>query len=279
MVRALPWRSTVTDPAAALSAIHRSNQLYYKQVSECATLSCGVAHYSLKYPEIGAANQLREMIIPPGGSVAAAFDEAERFYADKGLRCHRCVPAMGQPSEPIEAFLVSRGWQTVRKNVMVLVRQEEFPPRADVRILPARAMRKAYRQIILADPIHPDGQREMYADVAADQLDDPQYDMYVAMVDGRPAGHGALFQVGDIGRIDNVFVLEAFRGQGVGMALMAHLLALSRRLAMRITCLQVDEGNAAALALYAQFGFEPAGHYDEFHRTAREAASVAEPRP
>ena len=84
------------------------------------------------------------------------------------------------------------------------------------------------------------------------------------MVGGKPAGAGVLLQVGEIGRIENVFVAEAFRRRGVARSIMHHLLALSRRLALRITVLEVREDNAPAIALYDGCGFESAGTLVEF---------------
>ena len=97
-----------------------------------------------------------------------------------------------------------------------------------------------------------------------ERLDDPSYDVYVALLDNRPAGYGGLLQAGDIGRIENIFVAQNCRQQGVGRTLIAHLLALSKRLALRITCLQTQECNASAVSLYEECGLEVGGTYTEF---------------
>jgi ribosomal protein S18 acetylase RimI-like enzyme len=104
----------------------------------------------------------------------------------------------------------------------------------------------------------------MLADVAVDQLDDPSFDMFVALLDGRAAGYGGLLQAGDIGRIEKIFVAETCRRQGVGRTLVSQLLALSKRLALRITCLETEETNLPARALYQQCGLEVGGTYVEF---------------
>ena len=242
-----------------LAAIRRSSQVYYAQITEQTTLSCGVAFTCPQYPNYSGGNQLREVVIPAGRSLVDCFDEVQAFYAGQGLRCFRWVPAAVQPAEPIEAFLAARGYTPVRNLALRWVREVEIPTHPGVRLLPVRAMRKAFREIMLDNRAYVPAVREMLADVAVDRLDDPQYDLFVALLDNRPAGFGALYQVGEIGRIENVFVAEACRHQGVGLSIVAHLLALSRRLALRITCLETEETNIPAQALYARCGFEVDG--------------------
>jgi len=248
----------------ALAAVRRSNQAYYEQITEQHTLNCGIAFMCPQFPELYDGNHLREVIIPPKQSLAEAFDEVEAIFRSRGLQCYRWVPAAGTPIEPIETFLVSRGFRSAHELAMVLTREVQIPARSDIRIAPARAMRKALREIKLADTRYHESKRPMLADAKNERLDDPQYDMFIATVDGAPAATGTLFQVGDIGSIQDIFVTEPFRRQGVGLAMMHYLLSLSRRLAMRITVLEVSPDNQPAIALYQRCGFEPGGSYVEF---------------
>lgn len=251
----------------ALSAIRRSNQIFHEQLAERATLSCGIAFTCTRYPRLPGVNQVREVVIPAGGSMASCFEEVDAYYRERGLLCDRWVPASTQPSEPVEAFLASKGFQARRKNVMEFRQAVDIPANPDVRILPARAMRAAVRAIVTEDVFFAPELREAAADATLDRLDEPRYDMLVAMLGGRAVGFGALLEAGEIGGIYSVVVLEAFRRRGIGRTLMKHLVALSRRLALRTTVLEVDGGNAAAEALYHACGFEPAGHYVEFVAT------------
>ena len=248
----------------ALAAVRRSGQVYFAQIAEQTSLSCGVALTCARYPGYHNGNQLREAILPSGRSAGECFDEAQAFYAQQGLRCFRWVPAAVQPIEPLEAFLAGRGYVTARNLAMKWTQEAAITVNPRVKLLPARAMRSALRQVILSNSVHPPEVRAMLADVTVERLDDPSYDVYVALLDGRPAGYGGLLQAGDIGRIENIFVAETCRRQGVGRTLIAHLLALSKRLALRITCLETTEGNAAARALYERCGLEAGGMYVEF---------------
>ena len=246
-----------------LAAIRRSSQVYYAQVAAQTALSCGVAFTSPTYPNYYDGNHLREAVIPAGKRLADCFDEVQAFYASRNLRCFRWVPAAVQPAEPIEGFLTARGYTPVRNLVLRWAREADVPTSPNVRLLPARAMRRTFREVILSNNAYTPAVREMLADVAVERLDDPQYDMFVALLENQPAGYGALHQVGEIGRIQNVFVAQACRRRGVGRSIVAHLLALSRRLALRITCLETEETNTPAQGLYARCGFEVEGSFVE----------------
>lgn len=250
--------------AETLAAVRRSNQVYYGQLAEPVTLACGIALLCPKYPRYHDGNQLREAVVPPDRSLAEAFEEVRRCYSEQGLTCYRWVPAAGQASEPIGAFLAERGYVARRNLVMRWRREVDMPLHPAVKVLSARAMKRALRTVMLDSTTHEQPVREMLADVAVDLLDEPSFDFFVATLDGRPAGYGGLLQAGDIGRIEKVFIAEHFRRQGVGRTLLAHLLALSRRLALRITCLEVAEDNTEAQALYRACGLEVEGAYVQF---------------
>lgn len=59
---------------------------------------------------------------------------------------------------------------------------------------------------------------------------------------------------------------EALRGQGLGRALIGHLLAQSRAQGAQTAYLLVEASNVAARALYHRYGFED--HYEYWYRTA-----------
>jgi putative acetyltransferase len=93
----------------------------------------------------------------------------------------------------------------------------------------------------------------------------PEVQFYVARVRGAAAGCGALV-MGEVGQAElkRIFVSEAFRGQGLGRALVVHL--EDAALQAGVTLLQLETGtlNAAAQALYAKLRYTlrgPFGHY------------------
>ncbi len=61
--------------------------------------------------------------------------------------------------------------------------------------------------------------------------------------------------------IHRVYIDREFQGQGLGKALMLHILGLPRITTAPIVYLGVWEENLKAQSLYKQYGFTPIGHY------------------
>lgn len=247
-----------------LSAVRRSGQVYFGQLTEQHTLSAGIAHCAPAYPLLAECNHLREVILPNNGTLANFYEEVQDFYAAQHLTCHRWVPAAETPVEPLEAFLAERGYVTRRKVAMVWDQEVDLPTRNDVRILPGRPMRQALHALRLTDERFEPHVLAQLAESRNERMDDPQYDAFVAMIGKTPVASGVLIQVGDIARVENVFVTPDCRRRGIATHLMHDLLALARRLALRITVLETEDDNHAAIALYRRCGFRPAGAYVQF---------------
>ncbi len=73
------------------------------------------------------------------------------------------------------------------------------------------------------------------------------------------AGFCAFWLVFDEIHINNVALRPRFRNQGVGTALMSHVLDEATRLGARRATLEVRASNAPALRLYTRLGFYVAG--------------------
>lgn len=248
----------------ARAAVRRANQVYYEHFSERTPISCGVAYTCPQFPRLHDGNHLDEIVIPDEGSLERAWEEAEAFFAERGLTCYRWTPAFDQPAEPLEQFLVPRGYQVSRDRVMIWQQDLDLPRRPDVRMVQARAMRDAYRAVIENGDDYDPQTRAMLADVALERLDDPNYDAFVALRDGQPAGGGALMQVGDLASVEDVQVVPAHRRKGVATTMLSFLLAMSRRLSMRLTVVEWSDDNEPARALYERCGFASAGTYVAF---------------
>jgi ribosomal-protein-alanine N-acetyltransferase len=101
--------------------------------------------------------------------------------------------------------------------------------------------------------------------------------------DGRLAGFaiGALAdrQTGHVITLD---VAPQFRRRGVGRALLAELLSRLTRAGAHRAILEVDVGNAAAIAFYRRFGFRSRRRIPDYYapgRAALKMESFLEPRP
>ncbi|RKJ81530.1 ribosomal-protein-alanine N-acetyltransferase [Butyricicoccus sp. 1XD8-22] len=95
--------------------------------------------------------------------------------------------------------------------------------------------------------------------------------IFLAAVEGGTvAGYAGCQTVLDEGYITNVAVLPAFRRQGIAGALIAEL--LRRAEGLSFVTLEVRASNAAAIALYEKYGFEPVGTRRGFYRQPVEDA-------
>lgn len=101
----------------------------------------------------------------------------------------------------------------------------------------------------------------------ADALVDNGASLWSARVDGELAGIGALAPFGDdAGELKSMRVTERFLGQGIGRAILRHIMAEARERGIRTLWLETGSGDdfAAARGLYASEGFvecPPFGSY------------------
>jgi putative acetyltransferase len=90
---------------------------------------------------------------------------------------------------------------------------------------------------------------------------------FVARYDGAPAGCGGLKLFGDeYGEVKRMFVRPAYRGRGVGKAMLAHLARFARERRVGILRLETGIYQTEAIGLYEAFGFHrcpPFGEYRE----------------
>lgn len=113
------------------------------------------------------------------------------------------------------------------------------------------------REAVRYAPEHELGYRAIHEDedvywTAERVLHDDGFDVYLALDGGTVVGYADVRRFPEEDEIYNIVVVPERRGQGFGRALMARLLADGDA---RKMYLQVDEDNAASLALCRSFGF------------------------
>ena len=96
----------------------------------------------------------------------------------------------------------------------------------------------------------------------------PRHPVVVAATDGQVVGWGSLNAFNPRPAYDNVvdlsvYVERAWRGRGVGKALLQHVLGLARQIGYHKMVLATFPYNDAGLALYRRMGFSPVGVYHE----------------
>lgn len=93
----------------------------------------------------------------------------------------------------------------------------------------------------------------------------------VGLMDGALVGYGGLLFVSEEAHVTNIAVQPQRRREGVGRHLLAHLVdtAIDRG-ALALT-LEVRVSNDAAIGLYSQFGFAPAGIRQRYYENSEDA--------
>jgi len=102
-------------------------------------------------------------------------------------------------------------------------------------------------------------------DLSALQADDICF--WAAWIDGEVVGCGALRDLGDgHGELKSMRTADTHRGQGIGRALLEHLLAQARGRGFRQLWLETGATGhfAAAHRLYARAGFAPCGPFADY---------------
>ena len=114
--------------------------------------------------------------------------------------------------------------------------------------------------------------REMYA---AELLNRAVCHIYVVRTAEVPVvGFCAFWLVCDEIHINNVAIRPAWRGQGIGTALMAHVIAEAGALGATRATLEVRASNTGAIALYQSLGFEVAGTRRRYYTHPDEDALI-----
>lgn len=96
----------------------------------------------------------------------------------------------------------------------------------------------------------------------------------VRAADGPIIGFCAFWLVFDEIHINNVAMRPAWRGQGIGTALMHHVFAEARALGARRATLEVRASNAGARRLYERLGFYVAGARRNYYTNPIEDALI-----
>lgn len=106
------------------------------------------------------------------------------------------------------------------------------------------------------------------------ELGNPTAVFLAAEMDGKTAGYAGMHCVCGECYMDNVAVFPQFRGRGVGRELVRDLIRRAREADGEFLSLEVRPSNTAALALYGELGFKPAGRRRDFYRRPKEDALI-----
>ena len=102
----------------------------------------------------------------------------------------------------------------------------------------------------------------------------PEYLFLVVEEDGKVVGYAGLSQVLDEGDVTNIVIDEAYRGRGLGAALISALLEEGRTRGITAFTLEVRVSNQTAIHIYEKIGFRSAGVRKGFYEKPTEDALI-----
>ena len=94
----------------------------------------------------------------------------------------------------------------------------------------------------------------------------------VAQIGEERAGYADMRIISGESQIYNIAIAPEFRRQGVGEALLSHMVQKSEELGLSLITLEVRSGNKAAMALYEKMGFKRVGTRPGYYAKGSEDA-------
>jgi ribosomal protein S18 acetylase RimI-like enzyme len=173
------------------------------------------------------------------------------------------------PSERVDPFvqhMIRLRFTRAAHDIMYLqhMPQMKAPEVADVKIIPARASFR-HARALAEECANEKWKESQLADAAIMHLDDPHWDALLALKDGTAVAMIGVLAIGQLGRIDDVYVSPEHRRKGIGRVMVSRALEICARSLFKHVFLSCDGDNAPAVALYKQLGFTKIGEIVSYH--------------
>jgi ribosomal-protein-alanine N-acetyltransferase len=107
-----------------------------------------------------------------------------------------------------------------------------------------------------------------------DAIENPNAFFIVVSEESQILGYLGMYESVDEGEITNVAVAEHFRGRGIGRKMLKEVQNHAREKGIPRILLEVRSGNAGAISLYKECGFEKIGIRRDFYNFPREDADI-----
>jgi ribosomal protein S18 acetylase RimI-like enzyme len=260
----LPILHDPTDPTPdnLIRLFHRTELHWVRHVGEETQLDTGVALTNPELPAVWDANLVMDAALPPGGSPEAAVDEVEQHFARAGVPCRQWIMNPAAPAErvwPLAEHLTGQGWQRHPYDIMHRTgRAARVANEVEgLTIIPARASFRHARA--LAEEAAAECGVPQLADASVLHLDDPHWDALMALRDGAAVARAGVLAVGELGRIEQVFVSAPYRRRGIGRTMMGRVLEICARSLFKHVMLSVHPHDRPAIEMYRGLGFRRIG--------------------
>jgi ribosomal protein S18 acetylase RimI-like enzyme len=211
--------------------------------------------------------------VPPGATPADAVQEVREHFRAAGASCRQWFmnPAAAESqTRPLADCLAAGGWTPRTFDVMYRAGQSaaRVAETPGLTIIPARASFRHARE--LAEEAAAESSERQGADADMLHLDDPHWDAAVALLDGRAVARAGVLAVGDVGRVEDVYVGAAHRRRGIGRTMMGRAMEVCARSLFKHVLLRVRPDDAAAVGLCTGFGFRTIGRMIAYEAPAEE---------
>lgn len=263
-------KSDFATPQTLIRYFHKTEVEWARHMAEETQLDCGTAFCNRELPRTYMANRVLDARLPDGMSPVDAVRMAEEHFAQQEAPCWQWVmnpSADESETRPLVDHLLANGHTRVISDMMHLEHLPTQPIRIrseGLTIIPARASFKHTR--ILMEESASMWHTPELADAAMMHLDDPHYDALLALKDGAPVAHVGVLAIGEIGLVEQVYVAEAARGQGISTVMMARAIEICARSLFKHVFLAVNPANDRAKAVYTKFGFRKIGDFVAYQR-------------
>lgn len=249
-------------PQDLVRLFHRTELHWARHLGEEAQLDAGVAISNPALPTVWEANTVIDATVAPGASAEDAVEEVRAHFASVGSACRQWVMNPSAPeaqTRPLVDLLAARGWRPHAYDILHLPGHvsPSAPDVAGLTIIPARASFRHARAI--AEEAAAEENIPERAEASILHLDDPHWDALIALRDGIAVARAGVLAVGEIGRIDHLFVSPSQRRQGIGRTMLGRALEICARSLFRhvMVCARPDQTEAKDL--HAGFGFKRVG--------------------
>ncbi|MCL2874535.1 MAG: ribosomal protein S18-alanine N-acetyltransferase [Defluviitaleaceae bacterium] len=96
----------------------------------------------------------------------------------------------------------------------------------------------------------------------------------VAFFDDKVVGYGGMWHIVNEGHITNIAVLEQYRKNKIGTAILSRMIQIADEKEMIGITLEVRVGNESAMKLYSKFGFKAEGLRKNYYADTKEDAVI-----
>jgi ribosomal protein S18 acetylase RimI-like enzyme len=261
--------STQPTPQDLVRFFHQTERDWTRHAAEETPLEIGTAFHNAQLAGVWDANCMLDAALPEDITTARALEEAQTHFRSVGSVCHKWVmnpSAPSQSTQPLIEHLLAHDHRLQRADIMYLAHMPTTPIRevGGLKIIPARASFRHARQLAEEDAAR--WNAPSLADERMMHLDDPHFDAVLALKDGQAIATAGVLAVGEIGRIEDVFVSAKYRRLGLGRTMMSRALEICARSLFKHVLLSCASDNVPAKTLYGQLGFTKIGEFVEYIR-------------